>query len=99
MGRADGKDKEAKVVLDPITGKPMADYRINSPVAGPEELAEQLDDEITGPEPRLHQTKSRAISKRCPTHRSNETQVRFAVWDRSQPVLAIVISTRFGAAS
>ena len=50
MGRADGKDKEAKVVLDPITGKPMADYRINSPVAGPEELAEQLDDEITGPE-------------------------------------------------
>jgi hypothetical protein len=50
MGRSDGKDKEAEVVLDPITGKPIADYRINSLVVGPEELAEELDDEITGPE-------------------------------------------------
>lgn len=50
MGKADGKGKEAEIVLDPITGKPIADYRINPLVVGPEELAEELDDEITGPE-------------------------------------------------
>lgn len=45
----DDRTKEA-AVLDPITGKPIIDQLINPLVSGPEELPEELDDEITGPE-------------------------------------------------
>ena len=36
-------------VLDPVTGKPIIDERLTSLVVGPEEEAQELDDEITGP--------------------------------------------------
>ncbi len=41
VGRPTDRDIEA--VLDPITGKPIADSRINSLVRGPEVEAEELE--------------------------------------------------------
>lgn len=42
-----GKEKE---VLDPISGRPLTDYLLNPLVDGPEVEAEEMEDDITGPE-------------------------------------------------
>ncbi len=47
-------------VLDPVTGKPIIDERLTSLVIGPEEEAQELDDEITGPEDQVVENPSRS---------------------------------------
>lgn len=47
---ARSRNDRTEAVLDPITGKPIADQVINPLVSGPEELPVELDDEISGPE-------------------------------------------------
>lgn len=50
VARSDRDRTKEAAVLDPITGKPIIDQLINPLVSGSEELPEELDDEITGPE-------------------------------------------------
>ena len=44
------KDRAKTVVVDPITGKPLIESKLNSLVIGEEVFPEEMEDEISGPD-------------------------------------------------
>ena len=49
MGRSNGKDEEVRDPLDPITGKPASEPRLNSLMRGVDEESGDLDDDAVIP--------------------------------------------------